>query len=104
MAHGAKWEPDGWVFATYKGTLLMPGNVLREFQKLTVAAGLGKMRLHAARHTAATLMLEKGVPLEVVSAILGHSSIRVTADVYAEVGMDAKRRGLAVLDEQLLAG
>jgi integrase len=104
MAIGAEWESHGWVFATHKGTLLMPRNVLREFQKLTVAAGLGKVRLHAARHTAATLMLKNGVPLEVVSAILGHSSIRVTADVYAEVGMDAKRRGLAVLDEQLLAG
>lgn len=56
-------------------------------------------RFHIARHTAATLLLEADVPLEVVSAILGHSSIQITADVYGKVRADRKRKGLAVLDE-----
>jgi integrase len=46
-------------------------------------------------------MLERGVPLEVVSAILGHASLAITSDIYARVGADAKRRGLAALDEVL---
>jgi integrase len=44
------------------------------------------------------LLLEADVPLEVVSAILGHSGISITADVYAKVRGDLKRRGLAKLD------
>ena len=41
--------------------------------------------MHASRHTCATVMLANGVPLEVVSAILRHASIRMTADAYARV-------------------
>jgi integrase len=55
-------------------------------------------RFHVSRHTAATLLLEAGVPLEVVSAILGHANISMTADIYAKVRSDLKRRGLAKLD------
>lgn len=55
-------------------------------------------RFHASRHTAATLLLEAGVELEVVSSILGHSSIGITADIYAKVRSDLKRKGLAKLD------
>jgi site-specific recombinase XerD len=38
------------------------------------------------------LLLDQGVALEVVSAVLGHSKLSVTADVYARVTQDAKRR------------
>jgi integrase len=34
------------------------------------------------RNTAASLMLTNGIPLQVVSDILGHASIRITGDVY----------------------
>jgi integrase len=51
-------------------------------------------RFHVSRHTAATMLLEAGILLEVVSAILGHSTIGITADVYAKVKGDLKRRGL----------
>ena len=37
----------------------------------------------ASRHTAATLLLEQGVPLQVVSAVLGHAGLAIVADVYA---------------------
>jgi hypothetical protein len=47
---------------------------------------------HTTRHTAATMLLERGVELEVVSAILGHSNIGMTAGVYAKVRSDLKRR------------
>ena len=62
-------------------------------------AGVGRRRFHASRHTAASLLLDSGVPLEVVSAVLGHASLAITADVYARVSMDAKRRALETLSE-----
>jgi integrase len=45
-------------------------------------------------------MLANGVPLEVVSAVLRHSSIRVTADTYARVAADAKRAALRPRPDQ----
>jgi integrase len=39
--------------------------------------------MHVLRHTLASQMLDGGVPLPVVSARLGHSSIRTTAEIYS---------------------
>jgi integrase len=47
---------------------------------------------------AAVLLLDQGVPLEVVSAVLGHANLSITSDVYGRVTTDAKRRALAKLD------
>ena len=55
------------------------------FQKLTKAADLPPIRLHDLRHTAASLALEAGADLKVVSDQLGHSSIVLTADTYISV-------------------
>ena len=62
-----------------------PRNLLRDFKALCVTAGLGDWHLHELRHSAASLMLAGGVKLQVVSSVLGHSSIRMTADVYGHI-------------------
>jgi integrase len=43
------------------------------------------IRLHHLRHTHATLLLAKGVPVKVVSERLGHASATITLQVYAHV-------------------
>ncbi len=91
----ATWVDPGIVFASPIGTWMDPRNTLRVWHGWTTAAGLGKRRMHASRHTCATVLLANGVPLEVVSAILRHSSLRMTADAYARVGADAKRKALS---------
>jgi integrase len=88
----------GPIFTTEAGRRLGGRQALRVWHRWTEAAGLGRRRFHASRHTAATLMLQRGVPLEVVSAILGHASLAITSDIYAKVGMDAKRAALTALD------
>ena len=44
------------------------------------------------RHSAATAMLNAGVPLHVVSRVLGHSSVSITGDIYGHAD-DRTRRG-----------
>lgn len=44
-----------------------------------------KIRVHDIRHTHATLMLEAGASLKDVQERLGHSSIKMTGDIYAHV-------------------
>jgi len=43
------------------------------------------IRLHDARHTAATLLLSGGIHPRVVMELLGHSQMRTTTDVYSHV-------------------
>lgn len=78
-------EPSGYVFTDLRGQPLHPEYLYYAFKKLTKAAGLPPIRLHDLRHTAASLALEAGADLKVVSDQLGHSSIVLTADTYISV-------------------
>jgi integrase len=64
---------------------LPPAYVSRHFQRLAAAHGLPAIRLHDLRHLSATLGLASGESLKEVSARLGHSSIQITGDIYAQV-------------------
>lgn len=99
IALGPRWRAGEAVFANEPGERLTGRQALAVWHQWTETAGLGRRRFHASRHTCATLLLARGVPLEIVSAVLGHASLAITADVYAHVGTDAKRRALAELDD-----
>jgi integrase len=72
------------VFANPDGTPLKPDSVSASvsllFRKLKLPKGTS---MHSLRHTHASELLDIGVSLPVVSARLGHSSVRVTADIYS---------------------
>jgi integrase len=55
----------------------------KDFRRLFVAAGLGDFASHSLRDTFSVDLLQKGVPLEEVSKLLGHSSTKVTEKHYA---------------------
>jgi integrase len=57
----------------------------RDFASICESAGVGSWHLHECRHTAATIMLANGVPIEAVSKVLGHADIRMTASTYAHL-------------------
>jgi integrase len=85
MSLGPAWMSSGFIFTTSVGTPVDPRNLLREFKGICATAGLGDWHVHELRHSAASLMLAQGVKLQVVSNVLGHASIRMTADVYGHV-------------------
>lgn len=95
---GFLWQDSGHVFTTERGEPVRPSFASYWWPQLCRDAGLGHRRFHATRHTAATLLLDQGVPLEVVSAILGHASLAITSDVYAKVTQDSKRKALGAID------
>lgn len=112
------WQQTGYVFVTAHGTPLEPRNVNRSFSALCARTCVPRdgqharehaderhdecRRLpvrgpHALRHSFATLALDAGVGLAVISEMLGHASIRVTADTYAHVTPRATRDAAATL-------
>ncbi len=85
IAAGAGWVDLDFVFATRQGRPLMARNVLRDLHRQLERAGLPRQRFHDLRHAYATLLLEDGEELGVISRTLGHSQISTTADVYAHL-------------------
>ncbi|MFI6787394.1 tyrosine-type recombinase/integrase [Nonomuraea sp. NPDC050383] len=59
------------------------------------------MRFQDLRRTCVTLLLNLGVPPQVVRDIVGHSDIEVTMTVYAHASLDDKRTALRKLGDAL---
>jgi integrase len=81
------WRTDGHVFTMEDGRPLDPAYVTRLFQKLRKGQGkeLPPLTFHGLRHCHASLMLASGADLAVVSKLLGHKSITITADIYGHL-------------------
>ena len=82
---GEKWRENGLIFTNAEGGPLDPRNLLRDFKRLLLHAGLPLIRFHDRRHTAASLMLNHNIPVLVVSRMLGHARPSITLDVYGHL-------------------
>lgn len=72
----------------YNGELPIISNAKYNVYLKVVAqsSGIDKpLSTHWARHTGATLLLNEGIPMQVVSKICGHSSTKITEQVYAKL-------------------
>lgn len=98
---GAAWQDHGFVFPTEVGLPIDPKVDYREWRDLLDESGVPAAKLHDGRHTAATILILLGVPIEIVQEILGHSDVRVTrgyVHVASEMAKAATQRmGRALL-------
>ena len=87
------------VFANPQGYYLKPNTVSPAVCEFAAKCGLKGISLHSLRHTHGSQLLSAGVPLVTVSKRLGHSSVNVTAEIYAHA-FDADEIAAAELWEQ----
>ena len=81
-----------WLFPSPTENMPLSDNAVRDaFYKTLTAASLPRVRVHALRHTYATLEIQAGTPLLTVSRQLGHSGISTTADTYGHDGPGSNR-------------
>ena len=85
---GQLWENNDLIFCTDFGKPIEPRNLRRVLERACERANIQSINIHALRHAFATRALENGIPLKVVSDILGHSSISMTADIYSHVSIE----------------
>jgi integrase len=64
-------------------------------------AGLPRIRQHDLRHTAATLLLARGVPVKVVSEMLGYANVSMTLSLYAHVLPHMQQQAAQTMDALL---
>ena len=98
------WQDTGHVFTTETGRPIDPRNVLRAITTAATKAGLAGVNVHTLRHSAATHWLENGIHLRAVADLLGHSSTRITGDVYAHTSDEAASRAMDALGSALEPG
>lgn len=92
------------VFSHYDGSPLLPNSVTHAWIKLTRKCGLNGVRLHDCRHSHASLMLKQGIHPKIVQERLGHSSIRLTLDLYSHVVPGLQQAAANRFDDIVIQG
>jgi integrase len=103
LAVGDKWEDHDLVFTTSVGKPIDCKTDYRQWHRALANAELPMKRLHDARHTAATLLFDQGLDIEVIRRFMGHSSVLLTSKTY--VHHSARQlKGAADLIKNMIKG
>jgi integrase len=87
------------IFSGKPGIPLHASILVHRYKSLLKEAGLPPVRFHDLRHTAASLMLHKGVSVLVVSKRLGHAKASITLDIYGHLVPSMQEQAAEVMDE-----
>ncbi|WP_333750315.1 site-specific integrase [Streptomyces sp. IBSBF 2394] len=99
---GAHWsqEPDhDLIFSSEHGGVIDPVGFSRTFDRLVKRVSVRRITVRLARHTCGTLPAFLKVHPKVAQAILRHSQISMTMDVYTHVVGDSEREAVGMLAE-----
>jgi integrase len=103
LSAGSAWQDEGFIFTNGVGQSLRQEAVYKALHRALTSLGLPQVRVHDLRHTCARLMRENGASIEAISTSFGHSTIAITADLYAHLG-DPQRREAADAMERAIGG
>jgi integrase len=89
-------QDENFVFASKAGTPLSPRNVqVRGFEAARNKAELPEsLTFHKLRHAFASLAAHRGVPMSVLSEVMGHAHVGITQNIYMHLyGRDQAEKG-----------
>jgi len=100
---GEAWHDEDRVFPSSIGTALDASNLDKQWDRLRAKAGLpDEMHFHDLRHSAASWLISKGVPITKVSKMLGHADPSITLRIYAH-SLPGDQDEVAAAMEQILS-
>ena len=89
LAFGSEYGSGEYVASDESGEPYHPNLLTFRWGRMLDGLGIERVRLHDARHSCATLMHLRQVPIAVIGAWLGHASAAFTMSVYAHSQVDA---------------
>lgn len=98
---GPGWQDLDLVCERGDGAPLHPDSFTKATKKILREIGAPKARLHDLRHGVAVLLALEGVPLEAISAILGHASAGFTLSVYRHMVDEMGEQAADALERRL---
>lgn len=92
---------DDYVITTVNHALCAPYNMSKLFHEIQTNAGIpqeSQHGVHALRHTFASMLYRNGCDTKIVSELLGHSSVKITEDIYIHLAQEQKALAISNID------
>ena len=87
---GKDYADSGHVCMWQDGRAVAPDYISRAFRVFLAKNGLPHIRFHELRHTAGSLLLEKGLSAKQIQEYLGHEKVSTTLDIYGHLSVEGK--------------
>ena len=92
-----------YVMTTSNGSIIRPYNLDKMFAKVLRNTGIidegESYGVHTLRHTFASLLFKNGIETKIISELLGHSSVKVTEDIYIHLIQQQKTSAIQTIDK-----
>ncbi|MCD7946926.1 MAG: site-specific integrase [Oscillospiraceae bacterium] len=98
---GQGYHDNGHVCVWQDGTAFLPDYISHRFTALLKKCDLPPIRFHELRHTAGSILIDKGISAKQVQEYLGHEQISTTLDIYTHLTTEGKKQAASVLDDVL---
>ena len=92
VAAGCLYKYPEMVFTTESGNYIDRSRLNTQFRRFVENTSFEFATLHTLRHCNATLLINSGIDLKIVSELLGHSDVSTTANIYADVLQSSKAK------------
>lgn len=89
-------DTNSFIFGK-NGHAAEPRTVQRHFQQTICSLGFSGVHFHTLRHSFATRLMELGIEIQTISALLGHQSAKTTLDFYGHSLLERQRYAVSLL-------
>lgn len=94
-------SPNEYIVKTSTNQMPNRSNITRTLKAMQRVSGTSIQDggLHTCRHTFASILLDKGVDIKIISNLLGHASVSTTYDIYAHIIPERRHTAVSVFDK-----
>jgi integrase len=100
---GDRYKNKGYIFSQDNGDMMHIDTISKWFRKFLIINKLPEIPFHGLRHTAASILLDKGINLRALSEILGHAEGSTTINIYSHM-LKGTGEHAAKIMQQVLSG
>lgn len=91
------YNPDGYIMQTKNEKIIYPADAYKIFQRVLKRAEIEQCGIHALRHSFVSLMINNGIPITMVSQMVGHSDVGITMKIYTHLLEETEIESMAII-------
>lgn len=101
LKRGIKYSDECYLFTSGTCSPLRGDRLSTRWRDLQESIGIESVSIHGLRHTFGSMLAKKNIPIKVVSELMGHSDISITANIYTHTDEEQKEIAIDVLSKLL---